>query len=73
MGEGKKKKASERKENGLSSWTVNCSVTARNLGKRDIGGVIFGCKHDTINECFSKKLFGQFLISHFHAKIEFRS
>ncbi|KAJ3680899.1 hypothetical protein LUZ60_015388 [Juncus effusus] len=30
----------------------------RNLRKSDLGGVIFGCKHDTIAECHSKQLFG---------------
>ncbi|KAJ0979279.1 hypothetical protein J5N97_014753 [Dioscorea zingiberensis] len=36
----------------------NSSVTARNLPKNDLGGVIFGCKHDTMMECLSKQLFG---------------
>ncbi|CBI25412.3 unnamed protein product, partial [Vitis vinifera] len=58
MGGGRKAKASRQKEKPLPSWTVNCSVTARNLGKSDLGGVIFGCKHNTIDECHSKQLFG---------------
>ncbi|KAF1864342.1 hypothetical protein Lal_00021998 [Lupinus albus] len=36
----------------------NFSVTARNLKKSELGGVIFGCKHSTIKECFEKQLFG---------------
>jgi hypothetical protein len=31
---------------------------ARNLRENQLGGVIFGCKHDTIEECFRKQLFG---------------
>ncbi|KAI4306901.1 hypothetical protein L6164_030141 [Bauhinia variegata] len=38
--------------------SVNCSLTARNLRKSELGGVVFGCKHSTIKECFSKQLFG---------------
>ncbi|XP_048135216.1 uncharacterized protein LOC115743690 isoform X2 [Rhodamnia argentea] len=38
--------------------TSNCSATARNLCKKDLGGVILGCTHHTINECYAKKLFG---------------
>ncbi|TVU17399.1 hypothetical protein EJB05_33434, partial [Eragrostis curvula] len=30
---------------------------ARNLRENQLGGVIFGCKHDTIQECFRKQLF----------------
>ncbi|KAM0953787.1 putative DCD domain-containing protein NRP [Dioscorea sansibarensis] len=36
----------------------NNSMIARNLGKNDIGGVIFGCKNNTMMECLSKQLFG---------------
>lgn len=39
--------------------TSNCSASARNLCKKDLGGVILGCTHHTIEECYSKKLFGQ--------------
>jgi len=35
-------------------------VPARNLSKRDLGGVIFGCKNNTMGECLTKKLFGLF-------------
>ncbi|KAI3699592.1 hypothetical protein L2E82_44012 [Cichorium intybus] len=31
---------------------------SRNLGKSQLGGVIFGTKKTTINECLSKQLFG---------------
>ncbi|KAL1290176.1 hypothetical protein HN51_058584 [Arachis hypogaea] len=41
-----------------SSSSVNCSVTARNLRKSELGGVIFGCKHNTMNQCFQMQLFG---------------
>ena len=34
---------------------------ARGLGKKQLGGVIFGATKTTINECLSKQLFGQFL------------
>lgn len=33
-------------------------VAARNLREDELGGVIFGCKHNTIGECLSKQLFG---------------
>ncbi|KAL0912001.1 hypothetical protein M5K25_017942 [Dendrobium thyrsiflorum] len=33
-------------------------ISARNLRKNDLGGVIFGCKHTTMQECLSKQLFG---------------
>ncbi|XP_058110442.1 uncharacterized protein LOC131253465 isoform X2 [Magnolia sinica] len=41
-----------------SSTTVNASVSARHLRKNDLGGVIFGCKNNTMMECLSKQLFG---------------
>ncbi|KAJ1419283.1 Development/cell death domain [Sesbania bispinosa] len=34
------------------------SVCGRNLGKYQLGGVIFGCKNSTMQECHSKQLFG---------------
>ncbi|KAF5472095.1 hypothetical protein F2P56_008837 [Juglans regia] len=37
---------------------VTSSSTRRNLGKSHLGGVIFGCKNNTIKECLSKQLFG---------------
>ncbi|KAJ3693805.1 hypothetical protein LUZ60_009285 [Juncus effusus] len=36
----------------------NYVLAARNLRKSDLGGVIFGCKHNTIKECLTKQLFG---------------
>uniref|UniRef100_A0A452Y3U5 DCD domain-containing protein n=1 Tax=Aegilops tauschii subsp. strangulata TaxID=200361 RepID=A0A452Y3U5_AEGTS len=33
-------------------------VQTRNLRETQLGGVIFGCKHETIEECFNKQLFG---------------
>nr|XP_010921050.1 actin-binding protein IPP [Elaeis guineensis]XP_010921051.1 actin-binding protein IPP [Elaeis guineensis] len=36
----------------------NSSTTARNLRKSDLGGVIFGCTHNTMKECLSNQLFG---------------
>ncbi|GJX46766.1 putative development/cell death domain, kelch-type beta propeller containing protein [Tanacetum coccineum] len=37
--------------------TSNFSVSARNMRKSDLGAVIFGCTHNTINECLSIQLF----------------
>ncbi|KAK7247081.1 hypothetical protein RIF29_41958 [Crotalaria pallida] len=37
---------------------VGGSLIGRNLGKYQLGGVIFGCKNSTIKECLSKNLFG---------------
>jgi hypothetical protein len=34
------------------------TIAARHLGEDQLGGVIFGCKHNTIKECLSKQLFG---------------
>ncbi|XP_076954667.1 uncharacterized protein LOC143629223 [Bidens hawaiensis] len=41
-----------------ASVFFNHSVPARNLRKADLGAVIFGATHNTINECISNKLFG---------------
>ncbi|KAL3732424.1 hypothetical protein ACJRO7_029143 [Eucalyptus globulus] len=41
-------------QNGIS----NRSTSARNLCKKDLGGVILGCTHHTIKECYANKLFG---------------
>ncbi|KAL5550714.1 hypothetical protein UlMin_000890 [Ulmus minor] len=38
--------------------TIASSLSIRNLGKRQLGGVIFGCKNNTLKECLSKQLFG---------------
>uniref|UniRef100_J3M4A1 DCD domain-containing protein n=2 Tax=Oryza brachyantha TaxID=4533 RepID=J3M4A1_ORYBR len=39
----------------LNSQSVD---PARSLRENQLGGVIFGCKHNTIEECFNKQLFG---------------
>jgi len=55
--------AGKRKQNfkggapaGPSSTTLK--QTSRNLKKDHLGGVIFGCTNNTINECLSKQIFG---------------
>ncbi|XP_057980218.1 uncharacterized protein LOC131166019 isoform X2 [Malania oleifera] len=58
MGAGRKTQTYPLKEKSDTNWTMNCSGTARNLRKSDLAGVIFGCKHNTIEECYSKLLFG---------------
>ena len=64
MGAGRKTKTLPLKEKPEDKWTVNCSVSARNLRKADLGAVIFGCKHYTIKECQLKQLFGQLVLSY---------
>lgn len=59
-----KKKSLKKKE----KYTVNCSVTARNLRANDLGGIIFGCKHSTIGECYDKQLFGKPATPHYMSK-----
>ncbi|EOY32624.1 Beta-propeller, Kelch repeat type 1, Development/cell death domain, Kelch related, Kelch-type beta propeller-like protein isoform 1 [Theobroma cacao] len=58
MGAGRKTETFTLSEKKQQRLTINCSLTARNLRKSDLAGVIFGCKHSTHAECFSKKLFG---------------
>ncbi|XP_008804154.1 uncharacterized protein LOC103717508 [Phoenix dactylifera] len=59
MGRGKKTQTITMPERPPRSPSGgNCSATARNLHKSDLGGVIFGCKHNTMKECLSKQLFG---------------
>ncbi|KAJ0244182.1 hypothetical protein HA466_0188550 [Hirschfeldia incana] len=55
MGAGRKKETYTLAPDSLNSY-VNWSV--RNLEKKDLCGVIFGCKFSTIKECYAKKLFG---------------
>ncbi|CAJ2670869.1 unnamed protein product [Trifolium pratense] len=43
--------------NQLYSPSPNLSF-GRNLTKNELGGVVFGCKNMTINECLNKQLFG---------------
>ncbi|KAI4353465.1 hypothetical protein L6164_002413 [Bauhinia variegata] len=38
--------------------TTYFSVCGRNLQKNQLGGVIFGCKTNSLKECLSKQLFG---------------
>lgn len=63
MGAGRKSETfnvatpSTHTQNQTSAW-YGTSVAARNLQEDLLGGVIFGCKHNTINECLSKQLFG---------------
>ncbi|XP_047325972.1 ring canal kelch homolog [Impatiens glandulifera] len=54
MGAGKKTKNARTE----SSWTVNSTTPARNLRTTEIGAIIFGCKHNTIQECYNNLLFG---------------
>ncbi|XP_054817367.1 uncharacterized protein LOC129317057 isoform X4 [Prosopis cineraria] len=58
MGGGRKTKSYTLQEKSKRSWSVNCSISTRNLGKAKLAGVIFGCKNNTIKECISKLLFG---------------
>lgn len=58
MGAGRKTETHRLKEKSHYASSVNCSITARNLKKSELGAVIFGCKHSTINECFQMQLFG---------------
>ncbi|CAI9273810.1 unnamed protein product [Lactuca saligna] len=57
-GKKQNKKKILEKEMKESSTFSNYSVPARNLRKDDLGSVIFGCKHNTINECLTNHLFG---------------
>ncbi|XXG39840.1 hypothetical protein AAC387_Pa01g0698 [Persea americana] len=60
MGAGKRTQTIIINERTPSSYptTMNSSTSARNLRKSDLGGVIFGCKHQTMAECLSNQLFG---------------
>lgn len=58
MAGGKKSKKSSLNQKLKPFTKANCSASARNLGKGDLGAVIFGCKNYTIQECYKKKLFG---------------
>ncbi|CAL1402393.1 unnamed protein product [Linum trigynum] len=56
---GGKKAAGYGQGQGQGSTQVSKRiVTTRNLRKSELAGVIFGCKHHTIDECLNKKLFG---------------
>ncbi|KAL3753522.1 hypothetical protein ACJRO7_000859 [Eucalyptus globulus] len=46
---------------GNTSYSQNIPIGVlahRNLGKNNLGGVIFGCKDNTMKECLSKQIFG---------------
>ncbi|CAI9103001.1 OLC1v1001410C1 [Oldenlandia corymbosa var. corymbosa] len=58
MGAGRKTKTILVQERAERERTVNCSVSAKNLRRRELGAVIFGCTHSTIKECKDKNLFG---------------
>ncbi|CAM0879695.1 unnamed protein product [Alopecurus aequalis] len=60
MGTGKKTEAyNTPKQNQSNTQRYgDQSSSARNLGEDELAGVIFGCTHQTINECLSKQLFG---------------
>ncbi|TVU21684.1 hypothetical protein EJB05_31336 [Eragrostis curvula] len=45
-------------QNSSNARFGDYSIAARYLGEDQLGGVIFGCKHNTINECLTKQLFG---------------
>ncbi|KAL6848131.1 hypothetical protein ACP4OV_022259 [Aristida adscensionis] len=45
-------------QNQTNAWYGSYSVAVRKLPEDQLGGVIFGCKHNTFNECLSKQLFG---------------
>lgn len=63
MGAGRKTRTLPLKERSEVSWTVNSSISARNLTKNELGAVIFGCKNHTINECLNEKMFGALLLA----------
>ncbi|XP_044484727.1 uncharacterized protein LOC123210430 isoform X2 [Mangifera indica] len=44
--------------NSPSTDPTYTHAAARNLGKHQLGGVIFGCKNNTIKECLTNQLFG---------------
>ncbi|XP_043701486.1 uncharacterized protein LOC122651958 isoform X2 [Telopea speciosissima] len=59
MGAGRKTQTFMLGDRTPSSFsTTNSSATARNLRKENLGGVVFGCKNNTMKECLSKQIFG---------------
>ncbi|GAB4834047.1 hypothetical protein Ancab_032300 [Ancistrocladus abbreviatus] len=58
MGSARKKPTLPNGSGALSSGLLLGIIDARNLSKAHLGGVIFGCKNSTIQECLSKQLFG---------------
>nr|VDD52950.1 unnamed protein product [Brassica oleracea] len=55
MGAGRKTETYTLAPDSLNTYGNWC---VRNLEKKDLCGVIFGCKFSTIKECYAKKLFG---------------
>lgn len=52
---------------GNTSFSQNIPIGVlahRNLGKNNLGGVIFGCKDNTMKECLFKQIFGELLVVH---------
>ncbi|KAJ0975503.1 hypothetical protein J5N97_017468 [Dioscorea zingiberensis] len=56
VGEKKTFTAPENSFRSSNPW--NSCVSRRHLHKSDLGGMVFGCKHYTMAECLSKRLFG---------------
>lgn len=59
MGAGRKTQTFIMNGNSPSTNPTYTRASARNLGKHQLGGVIFGCKNNTIKECLTNQLFGQ--------------
>ncbi|CAM8910312.1 unnamed protein product [Rhodiola kirilowii] len=53
-----KSKTQTPKETPEALWPTTFRISARNMSSGELSGVIFGCKHSTIQECFDKQLFG---------------
>ena len=70
MGVGRKQENFQLNDNLLPKMKQPATTYfARNLGKSNLGGVIFGCKNNTFKECLSKQIFGMFVscgLSHSH-------
>jgi len=64
MGAGRKTETVVLQKKPPPQWNSNTNpYSARNLSKKDLAGVIFGCKHSTYKECMSKRLFGELSMS----------
>ncbi|KAJ0088540.1 hypothetical protein Patl1_31458 [Pistacia atlantica] len=58
MGAGRKTQTFIMTGNSPSTNPTYTRSSARNLVKSQLGGVIFGCKNNTIKECLTNQLFG---------------
>ncbi|XP_044473860.1 influenza virus NS1A-binding protein homolog B isoform X2 [Mangifera indica] len=58
MGAGRKAQTIILNGNSPPTNPTYTHASARNLGKHQLGGVIFGCKNNTIRECLTNQLFG---------------